>query len=272
VTGLVARDVGGAWHVLEGTLADPPAPLAALAAHRALGGFAKLALGLDGTWQARAELPLDVGAVHAERRAESVAALTALLATGVHAEPPGGRSAARPPSLENGIGEVAARCREIAWPSRRLDPETLAIDLGLRGVRPARVATVAATGAVRAWVELDRVCAPLDPRCERALALLLLRAAAVVRLVRPVLERGATHAVVAFEAAHAGPLPEPLELAHAFAALRVAAETTSRAVRVLARDPALAAAYLRLHGRDDDRIVHPVGPPGSTQTAGGSAG
>jgi len=268
VTGLVARDVGGAWHVLEGTLAAPPAPLAALAAHHGVGGFAKLALAPDGTWQARAELPLDVGAVHAERRAVTIAALTALLARGVHAEPSDGGSAAFPPSLENGIDAVAARCREVAWPSTRLDLATLAIDLGLRGVRHARVATVAATGAVRVWVELDRIRAPLDPRCERALALLLLRAAAVVRLVRPVLERRATHAVVAFEVAHEGSPPEPVELGHAFAALRVAAETTGREVRVLARDPALAAAYLRHHDLEHEQIVHPVGPPGSTTTAG----
>lgn len=268
MNGAIRRfDVGETWHVMEAPLAAQSTPLAALERNRTLGGLAKIALAADGTWQVRAEIPHVDGMVSPRCQADTEAGIAAVL--GIVPTAPSSEPTA--PSSERGpvapLAPPALLALGLAagFPCTALADGRIAVDLGLRGrVARARIARIieSRTGGLRVSAELDCVPTPFAEPCGRALAILLARAAVAVRLVRPVVDTRPGHAVIAFEARYAGAAPAPAALAHALAALGVAADLTSREVRVLARDPALAAAYLRFHD------LNRVGLPGPTPTAG----
>jgi hypothetical protein len=257
----VTRRRVGAWLQLEATLVTALTPLAALERNRGLGGLAKLALAANGGGlQLRAELPTDADGDLTCRIRDTEAGMAEAVGDGQNQPMLAEERPSPPARLE--AGALAELCEAAGWPCTASQPHKIAVDLGLRDVfARARVEQSAATGAVRVSAELEVVAWPLAEMCGEALAVFLLRIAAVVRLVRPFIEHRQAHAALGFEAGYATP-PGPRELAHALAALRVAAEMTSREVGVLARDPRIARAYLAIndtHSRVD--------PSGTTTTA-----
>ena len=150
----------------------------------------------------------------------------------------------------------------FAVPTRR---ETLlAVDLGLDDVA-ARARVACEPRGVRAWVEFDALRSAPSPLCARALATFLLAASAGVRVVRPF----ATHAaaVAGFEA-RLGPAPCARLVAHALAALRVAAALAAREAAVLARDPEIATTFLALREDQPARDVAPRSVNHSARASG----
>lgn len=140
----------------------------------------------------------------------------------------------------------------------------LAVDLGLDdGAARARVACE--PRGVRAWLEIDALRSAPSPVCARALATFLLAASDGVRMVRPF----ATHAlaVAGFEA-RLGPAPCARLVAHALAALRVAAALAAREAAVLARDPEIATTFLALREDQPARDVAPRSVNHSARASG----
>ncbi len=140
----------------------------------------------------------------------------------------------------------------------------LAVDLGLDdGAASDRVACE--PRGVRAWLEIDALRSAPSPVCARALATFLLAASDGVRMVRPF----ATHAlaVAGFEA-RLGPAPCARLVAHALAALRVAAALAAREAAVLARDPEIATTFLALREDQPARDVAPRSVNHSARASG----
>jgi hypothetical protein len=230
--GSVFACVTGEWLQLETPPTGSTPPLVALEQNRVLAGLAKYAwtATADGL-QLRAELPMNSDGDLALRVRDTLAGIV--------------QGIAPPVMLE--AGALTELCDATGWPFVVCHPHKMAVDLGLRDVfARARVEQSAETGTVRVSAELEVVPAPMTDVCGDALAVFLLRTAAVVRLVRPVIERRQAHCAIGFEAQYAT-RPGPRELAHALAALRVAAEMTSREVAVLARDATIARAYLAMN-------------------------
>src|SRR5205085_1858633 len=118
-------------------------------------------------------------------------------------------------------GALAELCDAAGWPFVVCHPRKIAVDLVLRDVfARVRVEQSPMTGEVRGSAELEVVRAPLTATCGEAVALFLLRTAALVRLVRPVVEHRPPHLAIAFEARYASP-PGARGLHHTLAALRV---------------------------------------------------
>lgn len=232
----------GSWIELTAALRDPPGPLIALARNRVLGGFAKIALAPDASrLHIRAEVPTDVAGTTLDRRladtetgiAEADGAIVWRAAERMVGPP-----IAVAPEALTGVVDGAG------WPRVAIRADGIVIDLGLRA-RGARAVVEApsATGAVRVVAAVETFPAPAAETCGAALARFLLRAAAIVRLARPVVVERGPWATAAFEVVYAT-APDGAELGHALSALRIAVAMTRREVAVLARDPALARAYL----------------------------
>ena len=164
-----------------------------------LGGLAKFVLDEKsdgvGEFRLRAEIPIDVNAVDAERLyleerlGESCAAMVAALdgihtpiwesarGVGSHGDP--GDLTVKPDAA---VLEIAEQIRELDWSCEEKDPGLLIVDLQIPG-RAAQI-TVEETGRheIRAAVGLTRD--PLSPLLRRALATLLLFGTSLVRMIR----------------------------------------------------------------------------------------
>jgi len=262
---LVRGSCDGSWLLLDGSPALALSAPAALVRGSELGGAAKLVVTSAGTITTRAELPLTDVSTLAARLDDTLVGMAAarrdapclVQTVGAPLDPP----LAIPP---RGVApDVAELCGAAGWPGSVRADGTVTVGLGTRdGFARALIAYQPARDAVRVSTELDVVSHRLADACEEALALFLLRAAAAVRLVRPVTGSRRGERVIGFEAVYQAPVVAS-EIGHALAALEVATGMTSREVTVLARDAAMARAYLALDGDS-----HAVGPCGSTPTAG----
>ncbi len=239
------RAYAGSWLELAAAVPHPPAPRSALACNRELGGFAKFALSPGASRvHVRAEVPTDVEPELVRRLADTEAGIASAAGAGGRrpAEPDGGSP------CEVVLERIVELADDAGWPRVATRTDGVVVDLGLgdRGAR-ALVERGRAMGVVRAAVALATFPTSTPDPCGAALAVFLLRAAAAVRLARPVLVERGPWATVAYEVVYAT-TPDPAELAHALAALRVAAALTSAEVGVLARDATVARAYLARAG------------------------
>jgi hypothetical protein len=139
--------------------------------------------------------------------------------------------------------ELAAICRQTGWTIR--DGERLAVDLDVpAGILTAEIA--AARGAVTVAVPLfDEAVDDATPVCRQALATLLLRTSAVVRMVRATTIPGAPPC---FAVSCPG-RPSAAELAHALGALSVACGVAAREAHLLRHDDTLARRYVEQQRR-----------------------
>ena len=103
-------------------------------------------------------------------------------------------------------------------------------------------------GSIRASAELVRWQDPAKESCD-ALALLLLSASAIVRMVRPVADTAPDHIAAGFEVQFAAP-PSAAWLDRTLAALSVACGLCGREAAIL-NDRAIARQYLALHGYNE---------------------
>jgi hypothetical protein len=224
----------------------------------ALAGLARIVLDdARGVPRLRADVPLDLDGDD-EAADDALALLLRAAIDGVASAPSPASatlvplaSAARADDESRGLpgsDDLARLCGDAGYAVLARRPTLLAVDLGLDDVA-ARARLACEPCGVRASVELHVLaCAP-PPVCTRALALFLLAASAGVRLVRPfatpALACASSGAVVGFEA-RLGTAPRARLVAHALAALRVAASLAAREATVLARDPEIAATFLAL--------------------------
>lgn len=218
-----------------------------LAWHASARGGAKFALSAGGEMVARAELPLDDG--DAADGIDEVRAGLADLVQRWRSRAPGPAAAHSPPAAV--AADVGALCRGCDWPAREVGDGRWLCELDTRDA--SAQATVERLGSgVRVACDLPPVDAEIDPLCRRALADFLLRAAAMLRLARPLAgdARGVGRAmraetVLGFEVTLDTGCT-PARLGHALSALTLAYRLCSREAAVLARDAATARAYLRL--------------------------
>lgn len=133
--------------------------------------------------------------------------------------------------------DLSATLLESGWPIEERPDGSFIVDLGIPDAFfQARIAL--GEGATGCAAELANVSEAHDV-CRRAAALLLLRAAAVVRMVRPVLaEDGALRFEVAWDGA-----PEIAEIHHALSALAVACRFFGREVDSILRSETVATRY-----------------------------
>lgn len=222
------------WLAVDAPLYDGvPSPAALLARNATLGGGARIVLAPSP--RVRADVALDDDARLVRRVAEACAGVARARAGCA------GRDVAAPLAP----GDPVARSSETGWRVVPREPGVAAVELAI----PAgfRQALVAARGGgtvvdVDALDALD--AAPASDAAREACALLLLRVAGAVRLVRPT---GVARLTVAFDGdVTAG------ELAHAFAALSVACRHVCREAAVLAHDEDIARAYVA-HMKEEER-------------------
>ncbi len=246
--GHVALD--GGWLALEAPLADEPLPRGGyepglLAWNGLLTGGARFVLGTaPSTVRVAADIVLepdvDVLGRVAEAREGIVAALALLRGKDA------GQASLPPDAVADATGDLLRLCRESGWPARERDGERLAIDLDVPDAVHQAVIERRADGAVVAAAPvLDATMAVLaapSARGARALAVLLLRAGGLLRIVRAAAPPDDV-AAARFEVVQRR--PSVPELAHSFAALSLACRLAAAEAAALWHDDALARAYLR---------------------------
>jgi hypothetical protein len=205
----------------------PATPVELLRRNAELAGGVKLAW--SGAPQLRAELPLDDEPSLLRRRIVAACAGFASAAAGRGRVPDG-------PAGE--LSDPGALLAESGWKACERRDGSWTVDLGVPDAFfQAEIDTC--DGATRFAVAL----ATADDApgvCRQAQALLLLRAAAVVRMARPV-RAGDTDAPH-FEVALAG-ATSAAEVGHALSALAVACRLFGREVDIVGRDTAIATHY-----------------------------
>jgi len=138
---------------------------------------------------------------------------------------------------------VAQLCTASGWPCTQRSNGRVAVELEARSAAPSAIVTSVSNGLE---ISLDLLTLdkgePVSPRCLEALALLLLRVAGSVRMVRPVSRQFEDRTVLQLSV-HVPPTNSALHMSHAFPALSVAAEQCRAECRALVQ-PALAGLYL----------------------------
>lgn len=224
-------DVRDGWLAVDAPLYDGvPSPAALLARNATLAGGARIVLAPSP--RVRADVALDDDGRLVDRVAEACAGVARARSVG----------AARDAAASHAVADPVARCAETGWRVVPREPGVAAVELAIPG--GFRQALVAVRGGATV-VEVDVIdAAPASDAAREACALLLLRVAGAVRLVRPT---GVARLAVAFAGdATAG------ELAHAFAALSVACRHVCREAAVLADDEDIARAYVA-HMKEEER-------------------
>ncbi len=214
----------GGWLTFDGPLYDGvPSARALLERNAMLDGGARIVLApVDPTPRVRADVPLDDDVDLARRVVDACAGIERARTGAV-----GGGRDVSPDTL-------ALRCGATGWRIAEREPGLVAVDLDVPGAfQQATIAVRNGATIVEAGVAEGE---PASDVCRRALAMLLLRVAGTVRMVRPT---GAARFEVGFDGDACA-----TELAHAFAALSVACRLSCREASVLQHDEHIARAYL----------------------------
>jgi hypothetical protein len=224
---------------LQFGMLEPPGEL--LRRNAELRGGAKFArIGTTGTpeVQLRTEVPLDDEQLLVHQRiAEACAGFESALAVGGSGSGclPASARAGEPPDLQTLLAESG-------WPAGQRADRSLSVNLGVPDAFfQAEIETRAGATSFAVGLAMIEDAASV---CREALALLLFRAAAVVRMARPVLasDGGAPR----FEVVLAG-APSAAEVGHALSALAVACRLFGREVEVVQRSEAIAARSCAAH-------------------------
>jgi hypothetical protein len=153
--------------------------------------------------------------------------------------------------------DLAGLCRETEWTFVERSGK-LVIELDVPGSFQQAVVEVETQRGVAVLVDVATSSGPLAMPCRQALALLLLRTCAVVRMVRAVVEDTGSATAARFEVLF-GDTPCGAELAHAFSALSVACRIAGREAAILQRDEIIAREYLKT--RCPSLHPRPLGEP-----------
>lgn len=229
---------GGAWEILRWN--------AGLAG---LGRFALDGAGID----LRADIPL--GELGEERTPiERVNQTCAELLRGLAIARGGGADPSKRGAMRGDTGECAPTdevtecelprlCAESGWEFTSRHGGMLAVTLDVPESFLQAHLEIRKGKGVLASVEIHNgEESDLLPVCRDALAVMLARTAAAVRMVRPVAVESEGGIVLRLEVAYGSP-PSPTELSHALSALSVGCRLAGREARAL-RDERLAAGYL----------------------------
>jgi len=138
--------------------------------------------------------------------------------------------------------DLAAQCRESGWAFAERSGK-LIVNLEVPDAFQQAVVEAKTQRRVAVLVDVITSGEPLAMPCQEALALLLLRTCAVVRMARAVVEERAAGVAARFEVLFSD-TPCSAELAHAFSALSVACRISSREAAVLQHDETVAREYL----------------------------
>jgi hypothetical protein len=227
--------------------------------HAAQGGAAALALcARDDTLRLRADV-----ALHADDDCDLAARVRNACAAIAGVSPPPhdpqarGRDAASCAPAGAGLEYLKDLLHEAGWPPLERAGGRITVELEVPG--GYFQADARTTGAdMRFAVEIVAATdVPCDP-ARSALAHLLLRTAAAVRLVRPFARESADGAAAGFDVAWTG-VPTASEIAHGLAALSVACGLCGREADALLRDAHLASRYLAAQRREMESITnHPA--------------
>ena len=139
--------------------------------------------------------------------------------------------------------ELAAQCRESGWTFAERSGK-LVVDLEVPDAFQQAAVEPKAQRGVAVSVDVTASGEPLAMPCQEALALLLLRACGVVRMVRAAVEDVGSGTAARFEVLFSD-TPCSAELAHAFSALSVACRIAGREAAILQHDEIVARAYLK---------------------------
>jgi hypothetical protein len=206
-----------------------------------LGGLAKFSLVPDDPrCHLRAELPLDEEIVAAARIAEVCAAFADASKLLDRRRP--GRRAAQAESGQCPAQNFAEICRESGWDCQERSSGELSIELEIPdGFNQATLAPTD-TGHLRLFAQIvDEDSASEVSRA--ALAAMLARACGSFRMIRAAMAADSERAEARMELLWVTP-PTPYELSEGLCALSVAVRLCGEEARVLARDEAVARAYL----------------------------
>ena len=219
-----------------------------LARNGTLPGLSKFALAETGPALClAAELPVGDEVGFAEWLRASVDGFTeGMAALGGEAASP----IAEPPPVEAAI-DLAALCRETGWPHVVRPSGTIAIDLDVPHAFHQAVLQNHADHGLRVSVDLGAV-GNVSSISLQAIGTLLLAAAGVVRMARPVLERPGEKLSAEWQVS-LGEAATAQQLRHALAALSVACRVCARELKLL-EDESIANAYLRVRGWSAPRI------------------
>ncbi len=137
------------------------------------------------------------------------------------------------------LGDVSARARESGWSDLARSTGPFHVDLDVRRGGALAGVTRHDDGLIEVSVDLDVDAGETTEICSQAVALLLLRVAAGVRMVRAATVANRPRFEVVCEAE-----PAVAEIGHAFSALSVACAHAAREARALHGDEAVARLYL----------------------------
>jgi len=163
----------------------------------------------------------------------------------VHDEKPSGRVKSKPASDNQDAAKpehLRRVCEDAGWKFTERSTGKFVVDLEAQGGFFQAVVEPRSVGA-HVSAEVARWDA-LAESSRHALAVLLLRAGALVRMARPAIEENETHVGARFEAVFSG-LPRAFELAHAFSALSVACSLCGREAGAV-QDEIIAKEYLTI--------------------------
>lgn len=190
------------------------------------------------------EFEADVASNSATRVQEACAGMKGALSR-IHDEKPGGilKSKAASDNHEAAKPEHLRRvCEEIGWRFTERSAGKLVVDLEAQGGFFQATVEQRSVGA-RVSAEVARWNA-LAESSRHALAVLLLRAGALVRMARPAIEEDESQIGARFEVVFKE-LPRAFELAHALSALSVACALCGREARAV-QDEIIAREYLTI--------------------------
>lgn len=208
-----------------------------------LAGGARFALsGLHRRLRLRADVPLDDGVDVYGRVVEACAGLTSA----------GGPVRDEDEAAASGAADadLAGLCRQTSWEFVERGSR-LAVTLDVPGAFQQATVEPRGRGVVVAVPVLD--VSPAERATDlgaRAMGLLLLRTCGVVRLARAAGSLGDGDPLPRFEAVFRD-RPDPMELAHAFAALSLACRLAAREAAVLWSDDSVARIYLERWGSSE---------------------
>ena len=163
----------------------------------------------------------------------------------VHDEKPSGRVKSKPASDNQDAAKpehLRRVCEDAGWKFTERSTGKLVVDLEAQGGFFQAVVEPRSVGA-HVSAEVARWDA-LAESSRHALAVLLLRAGALVRLARPAIEENETEVGARFEVVFSE-LPRSFELAHAFSALSVACSLCGREAGAV-QDEIIAKEYLTI--------------------------
>lgn len=208
----------------------------------AIDGAAKFTLAPDGRRAAlRAEIPLAGGLTGQRRIAPTCRALEAALdalasEAGDEVRPAATESADSNDSAER----LGALCRESGWTFEQTTRGRVTVQLETRTGPYHAVLTARPDGGVDMGVDVGSA----DGACRNALATVLLKASAMIRMVRAAVHQTPQRTCVRFEVSLPGETTAA-EISEALSALSVACESCGREVRAVQNEE-IAQAYLSL--------------------------